>query len=97
MGKVYIISQADAYCWSSSLEITHATLSRDKAKTILRNIISEAKREAKLNGEKVNKSITKQDIEDYIEKLTDANRPEYSVCSDFCNWVDVWCDIVDEE
>ncbi len=97
MGKVYIISQSDAYCWSSQMEVTHATLSRDKAKTILRNIIKEAKREAKLNGEKVDRSITKQDIEDYIEELTDANRPEYSVCCDRCDWVNVWCDIVDEE
>ena len=95
--KVYIISQSDAFSWSSEMEITHATLSRDKAKEILRDIISETKKEAKANGEEINRSITKQDIEDYIEELTDANRPEYSVCSDFCNWVKVWCDIVDVE
>lgn len=97
MNKVYIISQSDAYCWSSRMEITHATLSRDKAKTILRNIISKAKKEARLNGEKIDRSITKQDIEDYIEQLTDANRPEYSVCSDYCDWINVWCDIIDVE
>jgi hypothetical protein len=79
------------------MEITHATLSRDKAKTILRNIISKAKKEARLNGEKIDRSITKQDIEDYIEQLTDANRPEYSVCSDYCDWINVWCDIIDVE
>lgn len=97
MGKVYIISQANAYCWSARLKINHATLDKNKAKKILRKIILDAKKEAKANGEKIDKRITKKDIDDYIDRLTDENRPEYSVCSDYCNWVNVWCDIIDVE
>lgn len=95
--KAYVISQADAYSWSSTLEITHVTLDREKAKKILYDIIYNAREEAELNGYEYDKSLTKEEIEEYVETLTDSGRDEYSCCSDYCDWIDVWCEIVEVE
>ncbi len=97
MKKAYVIRQSNPLAgWSNVLEPTHVALTRKQAKATLRKIIFES-REKHLFEIKENRwyKHSKRELENYISRLTDENRKPYSCCSDFCQWIHVWCDIVE--
>lgn len=96
--KVYIISTCDTN-WAAQLEITHATLSPDKAKEIIKKIITDGMKdfldapEYDIDDDDM---PTQKDIDDFANDMVDGNKHAFHCCDEFPG-VRIWVDVQELE
>ena len=93
MAKVYVISQCGTN-WGAQLEVTNATLDREKAKQILKDIIIENFEEQ----EDDDIVLDMEEVEASVDEFTsDDPKIRKELCSDYFDWVNIWCDVIELE